>query len=89
MGRAPLIIDMQEVLIPVIWRGEELVDRIAVLAKSAREEGVPVIAIQQTGPPGTPFDPEARGWQLSTRLGVQEPDLRVRKSATDSFFARI
>lgn len=86
MGRALLIIDMQESLIPAIWRGEELADRIAVLAESARKEGVPVIALQQTGPAGTPFDPKEPGWQLSPRLGMQEADLRVRKSATDSFF---
>lgn len=29
MGRALLIIDMQEVLVPVVWRDEELADRIA------------------------------------------------------------
>jgi len=45
-----------------------------------------VIALQQTGPAGTPFAPEEPGWQLSARLGVQEADLQVCKSATDSFF---
>ncbi len=77
---------MQEALIPVIWRGEELAARIAGLAESARKEGVPVFAIQQTGPPDTPFDPTQRGWQLSALLRLQEADLRVRKSAIDSFF---
>jgi len=77
---------MQEMLIPVVWRGEELADRIAALAQAARDRGVVVVAIQQTGPAGTPFDPQAPGWQLSARLGAQQTDLRVRKSATDSFF---
>ena len=77
---------MQDVLIPAIWRGEELADRIASLAASARAQGVPVVAIQQTGPANTPFDPEQPGWQLSARLAMQDGDLRVRKTATDSFF---
>jgi len=40
MGRALLIIDMQEVLIPMIWGGEELADRIAALVQAAREQPV-------------------------------------------------
>ncbi len=86
MRRALLIIDMQEVLVPVVWQGKELADRIAGLARAAREQDVPVVGIQQTGPPGTPFDPTNPGWQLSARLGIQSGDLRVCKSAVDSFF---
>ena len=86
MGRALLIIDMQQVLVPVVWRGDELVARIAVLAASARMQNVPVVAIQQTGPAGTPFEPDDPGWQLSTGLGLRESDCRIRKSAIDSFF---
>ena len=87
MGRPLLIIDMQEVLVPMIWRGEELADRVAGLVQSAREEpDVIVVGVQQTGPPGSRFDPETPGWQLSARLGIQDNDVRVRKSATDSFF---
>jgi nicotinamidase-related amidase len=87
MGKALLIVDMQEALIPVVWRGEELVDRIARLAMVARERDVPVVAIQQTGPPGTPFAPENPGWHLSSGLRIHDDDLRIRKTATDSFFA--
>lgn len=71
---------------PVVWRFEELSERIAALARAARESGAPVIAVQQTGPPGSPFDPESPGWQLSRTLGLQDSDLRVPKAATDSFF---
>jgi nicotinamidase-related amidase len=81
-----LIVDMQEVLIPVVWRGEELAARIAALAQAARDREIPVIALQQTGPPGTPFDPDAPGWQVSRRLGLQPTDLRFPKAATDGFF---
>ncbi|WP_179956987.1 cysteine hydrolase family protein [Amycolatopsis anabasis] len=86
MGSALLIIDMQDAIVPGIWRGAELVDRIAALVESARARGVPVIAVQQTGPAGTPLAEGSPGWQLSPRLGVRETDPRVRKQATDSFF---
>ena len=77
---------MQDALMPGIWRGDELADRIAVLAQSARDRHVPVIIIQQTGHAGSPLDPDKPGWQPSTRLGVLPDDVRLRKSATDSFF---
>ena len=41
----------------MLWRGAELVERIAQLVAAAHRARVPVIAIQQTGPPGSPFDP--------------------------------
>jgi len=81
-----LIIDMQSALVPNLWRGEELADRIALLAQRARSQGAPVVAIQQTGPARSPFDPTDPGWQLSPRLHLSDEDLRVHKSATDSFF---
>ena len=86
VGAALLIIDMQQAIVPHVWRGAELVDRIAALADSARAQGVPVIAVQQTEAAGTPLGPEQPGWQLSPGLGVRDTDPRVRKSATDSFF---
>jgi nicotinamidase-related amidase len=86
MRRALLVIDMQEVMRPVLWRGAELVERIAKLVTAAHQSGVPVIAIQQTGPPGSPFDPSGPGWQVDARLCLREGDMRVRKSATDSFY---
>ena len=84
--QALLIIDMQAALVPELWRGEELADRIPLLAERARDRGAPVVAIQQTGPAATPFDPINPGWQLSPRLRLHDDDLRLRKSATDSFF---
>lgn len=83
MGSALLVVDVQVAFVPLIWRGEELVARIASLIAAARAEGVPVIGVQQTGPgmePGTP------AWQLSPGLGMVETDLRIAKPATDSFY---
>lgn len=86
MGSALLIVDVQVAFVPLIWRGEELVDRIASLAAAARARGVPVIVLQQTGPAGTPLASGAPDWQPSPGLGVAETDLRIEKQATDSFF---
>jgi nicotinamidase-related amidase len=83
MGTALLVIDMQVGLVPLVWRGEELVDRIAKLVAAAHARDVPVIAVQQTGPPLTAETPD---WQLVPRLGVLDTDPRIQKQATDSFY---
>ncbi len=77
---------MQQVMRPVLWRGAELVERIAQLVAAAHRARVPVIAIQQTGPVGSPFDPADPGWRPDPRLCLADTDLRISKSATDSFF---
>jgi nicotinamidase-related amidase len=84
MGSALLVVDVQVAHVPLIWRGDELVDRLAELIATARARGVPVIAVQQTGPAGTTSG--SPGWQLSPGLGVTDTDLRIEKSATDSFY---
>lgn len=86
MRRALVVIDMQQTMRQVLWRGADLVERIAELVAAAHRSGVPVIAIQQTGPQGSPFDPASTGWQLDPLLRLRDGDLRIRKSATDSFF---
>ena len=84
MKTALVIVDMQEVLIPVVWKGPELADRIADLADRARANGVPVIALQQVGGPG--FEPDAPGTELSQRLRLQPADTVIQKTATDGFY---
>ncbi|MCE7004314.1 isochorismatase family protein [Kibdelosporangium philippinense] len=86
MSTALVIVDMQEVLMPQVWRGEELADRIAVVARKARDSGIPVIALQQIGPSGTTFDPESPDAQLTARLDLQPDDVVIRKTATDCFY---
>ena len=84
MKPALVIVDVQEVLVPLIWRGAELADLIAGLADRARAQGVPVVALQQVG--GAMFAPEAPGTRLSARLRLQPQDVVVQKSATDGFY---
>ncbi|MEU6153452.1 isochorismatase family protein [Actinosynnema sp. NPDC047251] len=86
MTDALVIVDMQELMIPLVWRGEELAGRIAALARAAKRAGAPVLAVQQIGARGTAFDPDSPGTRLSARLGLDRIDAVVRKSATDSFY---
>ncbi|MCP2197955.1 Nicotinamidase-related amidase [Lentzea flava] len=79
-----MIVDMQEVLIPVVWNGAELADRIARLADRARERGTPVVALQQVG--GPMFEPGAPGTRLCHRLRLQPADTIIQKTATDGFY---
>ncbi|KOX27639.1 isochorismatase hydrolase [Saccharothrix sp. NRRL B-16348] len=81
-----LIVDLQEMLVPLVWRGEELADRVAALAREARRHGVPVVALRQIGPSGTDFDPELPGTRISSRLGLEPTDVVVDKTATDAFY---
>ncbi|ROP42435.1 isochorismatase family protein [Saccharothrix texasensis] len=86
MRAALLIVDVQEVLVPLVWRGEELADRVAALAREARRAGVPVIALRQVGPGGTEFDPDSPGARISARLRLEPTDVVVDKTATDAFY---
>ncbi|MFJ6671475.1 isochorismatase family cysteine hydrolase [Actinosynnema sp. NPDC091369] len=86
MTAALLIVDVQEMLVPLVWRGEELADRIAALAREARRHGAPVVALRQIGPAGTEFDPDEPGTRISDRLGLEPADLVVPKTATDAFY---
>ena len=86
MARALVVIDMQTALVPVVWCGDELAERLGRLVEQARAAGVPVIYLQQDGPPDSAFAPDQPGWQLDARVQSADDDLVIRKTATDSFF---
>lgn len=86
MQAALVIVDMQEMLIPLVRRGEELADRISSLAREARRAGAPVVALRQIGPKGSDFDPDSPGTRLSPRLGLGPGDVVIHKTATDGFY---
>ncbi|MEV0678535.1 isochorismatase family cysteine hydrolase [Actinosynnema sp. NPDC050436] len=83
-GVALVVVDLQEALVPLVWRGTELVDRIAALTRAARRAGTPVVALRQVGPAGTVLAPDSPGSRLSARLGPA--DVVVPKTATDGFY---
>lgn len=88
MTSALLIIDVQHAL----CHGAEaafdiaaVINRINSVSAQARAAGVPVILIQHEEADG-PLQCGADGWQLDARLQVFDTDLRVRKTACDSFY---
>jgi nicotinamidase-related amidase len=87
MKSALLIIDVQQALCAGEWAAfdiDHVVDRINELAAEARIAGVPVFLIQHEEEQGSlQFGTE--GWQLYRRLAIGLDDIRVRKSASDSF----
>jgi nicotinamidase-related amidase len=87
MKSALLIIDVQQALCTGEWAAfdiDPVVDRINELAAKARSAGTPVLFIQHEETQG-PLQFGSKGWQLYERLAVNPDDIRVRKSASDSF----
>ncbi len=88
MKSALLIIDIQRALCSGEWSVFDIdgvVDRINEVAFKARVAGAPVFLIQHEEADG-PLQFETDGWQLYERLAIQPADIRVRKTATDSFY---
>lgn len=87
MKSALLIIDVQQALCSGPWAVfdvDNVVDRINAVAVKARAAGMPVVLIQHEEADG-PLQFGSVGWQLYERLDVHPQDVRVRKTATDSF----
>lgn len=87
MKSALLIIDVQQALCTGEWAAfdiEQVVGRINEVAAKASASGVPVVLIQHEEDAG-PLQFGTEGWQLDERLTIRPEDIRVRKTATDSF----
>ena len=87
MKSALLIIDVQQALCTGEWAAFDInpvVDRINELAAKARSAGAPVLFIQHEETQGA-LQLGSKGWQLYERLAVNPNDIRIRKSASDSF----
>lgn len=88
MTSALLIIDVQHALCcgaEAAFDIEGVISRINTVSAQARAAGVPVILIQHEEANG-PLAFGADGWQLDARLRVHNTDLRLRKTACDSFY---
>lgn len=87
MKSALLIIDIQRALCSGEWAAfdiDNVIERINGVSARARASGLPVVLIQHEESEGLlQFDSE--GWQLAEGLVTHADDLRVRKTATDSF----
>jgi nicotinamidase-related amidase len=86
MTQALLVIDVQHLL----CNGDEaahdiadVIERINAVAARARAAGAPVVLVQHED--AGPLQHGSAGWQLDARLSAQPDDLRLRKTACDSF----
>lgn len=88
MKSALLVIDVQNVLCHGQWAAydiDRVVDRINEVAAKARAVGAPVVLIQHEEDKG-PLQFDTEGWRLYERLATRPEDVRIRKTATDSFY---
>ena len=86
MTSALLVIDVQHLLCngdEAAHDIERVIERINALAARARAAGAPVFLIQHED--DGPLRHDSEGWQLDRRLSAQPDDVRMRKTATDSF----
>lgn len=87
MKTALLVIDVQKGLCCGPWAAfdiDRVIDRINTVVAKARTAGALVIFIQHEEDEG-PLQFGTEGWQLDERLAARPVDVRVRKTATDSF----
>jgi len=87
MTTALLIIDMQQALCAgdeAAFGIEAVLDRINGLARVARAADAPVVLVQHEEGDG-PLQAGTDGWQLVQGLQTAAGDLRLRKTACDSF----
>ncbi|WP_419709479.1 cysteine hydrolase family protein [Pseudomonas sp. NFX224] len=88
MTTALLIIDVQQALCSGEYKCfeiERVIKTINDLSTRARNAGVPVVLIQHEEAEGL-LTYDAAGWQLAEGLQTAPKDLRVRKTAGDSFY---
>ncbi|PMQ08223.1 Streptothricin hydrolase [Pseudomonas sp. AD21] len=88
MSSALLIIDVQQALCSGQYQCFDIhrvIDTINQLSTRARNCRVPVVLIQHEEK-DSPLAHGAEGWQLAEGLLTEAQDLRVRKTAPDSFY---
>lgn len=87
MNTAVLVIDVQQGLCEgedAAFESAQTIDRINQVTAKARPAGRPVIFIQHESGNGY-LEHGSAGWQLAKGLEALPTDLRVRKTAADSF----
>ncbi len=85
--RGLLVVDVQNVMFDERWsvyRGEEVVDRIAGLLNRARASEAPIVFIRHTEEEG-PMVEGSEGWQIHEKLAPQPGEIILQKTVPDSF----
>lgn len=86
MTIALLIVDMQNALLPFVWEGPSLVRRLSAVIARTHASGTLVVVTIQSGASGSPLELGGEGAQPARELGLRTDDVRVVKTATDSFY---
>ncbi len=87
MKTALLIIDVQQGLCEgkhATFESQRVIANINIVSKKARDAGALVIFIQHESSSGL-LAFSSKAWQLADGLYIEPSDLRVRKTASDSF----
>ena len=88
MPTALLIIDVQQALCSgsnPAFEVDRVIDRINLVSRQARAAGALVVLIQHETPGTGEMDFGTGPWELSPALATGQSDVRLRKTATDSF----
>ena len=88
MASALMVVDVQQGMFAVpspLWRGEEVVRRIAGLLERARGEGVPVVHIQHDGGPGHILAKGSAGWPHHPMVAPRAGEMVVEKRHSSAF----
>ena len=86
MKKAVIVTDVQNKIFkssPNPYKADDVVEKINIIIKKARNSGNPVIFIQHEAPQFLEFN--SYGWQLHEKIEVELTDYRIRKSAGDAF----
>lgn len=83
---ALLVIDMQVGLINIIYRGYDIVTRVAELLAKARENHIPIIYIQYDGKPDHFLAVQSPGWYIHPMISPMPGDCVIRKRTSNSFY---
>ena len=87
---AVLIVDVQlgmfeSPIIPPVYGGNELLERIASLLSKARAVHLPIFFVQHNGSKGHPLEPGTAGWPIHPAIAPTERDVVIQKLSSDSF----
>ena len=88
MTSALMIVDVQQGMFALrspLYRGEEVVRRIAGLLGRARAEGVPVVHIQHDGGPGHVLAKGSAGWPHHPLVTPGDGEMVVEKRHSSAF----
>ncbi len=87
MTNALLVIDMQNALVEMGYRGDALLKTVGDLLDRARRDGVPVIYLRMEHTEGEgPLVYGTPGWEIHPAVAPQEGDAVLDKRNPDSFY---